>query len=242
MNYTKANELHGKRARRKLCNNTYLERRGADIAVRLHATDVLVFRPDNSVVYNSGGWRTVTTKERMNSYGADGRWIWQDKGIWSIGTRGRRKLYEDGVIITANGKIIGGGDSRKAKAELRRRKEVQSYCKRFALALVEGKVKPPGAGDCFYCQMVEVDSKKPLGDATNNHDHLQSHIKESYFVPSLLVNAGQDEWAPISPIVRSCIGEVWSGKPIHDNLKGIVIRQVTKTLEKYIKHRLGLVA
>lgn len=55
-----------RRESRKLANNTYLERRGDAIAVRLHFTDVITFNPDGSVTLNSGGWRTVTTKDRMN--------------------------------------------------------------------------------------------------------------------------------------------------------------------------------
>ena len=82
MNHTQAILKLNKRDTRKLCNNTYLERRiNGDIAVKLHGTDVLTFRPDNSVVYNTGSWNTVTTKERMNSYGPSGFYIWQDKGI-----------------------------------------------------------------------------------------------------------------------------------------------------------------
>lgn len=243
MNYTAALEKLGKRDSRKLCNNTYLERCvNGDIAVKLHGTDVLTFKPDNSTVYNSGGWRTVTTKSRMNGYGPDGFFIWQDKGIWTLGrVKGPRKLYEDGIIVTARGKITGGGNIQATKAQKRLKKRVDVYCKAFALALVEGKVPAPGAGDCFYCQMKVAETGVPLGDATENHEHLLLHIKENYFVPGLLYNAVQAPNAPISIIVKSCIDLIWNGKPILDGLKSLIIPQVTKTLRKYIKHRLGMV-
>lgn len=125
MNHTQAILKLNKRDRRKLGNNTYLERRvNGDIAVKLHGTDVLTFKPDGSVVYNTGGWHTVTTKDRMNSYGADGCFIWQDKGVWTIGTRDKRAPYKDGVIITKRGRIIGGGNPSEGKAQIKLRKEV----------------------------------------------------------------------------------------------------------------------
>lgn len=57
----------------KLENNTYLTRRphndgGFIYTVRLHSTDVLEQWPDGSVAVTSGGWRTVTTKARINEY------------------------------------------------------------------------------------------------------------------------------------------------------------------------------
>lgn len=58
---------------RKLENNTYLERRtcyasGPAIAVRLHATDVVTYHADGRIVLTSGGWRTRTTLDRLNTY------------------------------------------------------------------------------------------------------------------------------------------------------------------------------
>jgi hypothetical protein len=244
MNHTQAILKLNKRDTRKLCNNTYLERRvNGDIAVKLHGTDVLTFKPDNSVVYDTGSWHTNTTKDRMNNYGANGFYIWQDKGIWSIGrAKGPRKLYKDGIIITKRGRIIGGGTLRESKTASRLKKQVNDYCKAFALALVDGKVPAPSTGDCMYCHLVTVDGHEPMGDAFKSHDHIRSHIEEGYFVPSLLHNAIQAPWAPISIMSKSCIGELWSGKPMPtDGLRGMVVEQVTKTLRKYIKQRLGMV-
>jgi len=244
MNYAQAHEKLGNRESKKLGRNTYLHRHalGIDICVKLHGTDVLTFKPDGSVVYNTGGWHTNTTKDRMNSYGAGGRWIWQDKGVWTIGTREKRVLYKDGIIITKRGRIIGGGTLRESKAALKLKKRVNDYCRAFALALVDGKVPAPGASDCFYCHMVDVKSGEPFGDASNNHGHILSHIEENYFVPSLLEHAVTAPDAPISIMAKSCIGDIWAGKPMPlDGLSGLVIGQVTKSLRKYIKHRLGMV-
>lgn len=62
------------RERRKVGNNTYAERRGDRIAIRLHSTDVVTFLPDGSIMLNTGGWYSVTTKDRMNSYLPGGVW------------------------------------------------------------------------------------------------------------------------------------------------------------------------
>jgi hypothetical protein len=60
MNYQKANEqLQGRnKDSRKLANHTYLQRRGENIAVKLHATDVVTFTPNGDCIFNSGGWLT----------------------------------------------------------------------------------------------------------------------------------------------------------------------------------------
>lgn len=76
MSYTDLDQrLTGRcRERRKVANNTYAERRGDDIALRLHQTDVVTFHPDGSITLNTGGWYTVTTKDRMNNALPKGTW------------------------------------------------------------------------------------------------------------------------------------------------------------------------
>lgn len=58
----------GKRDSRKIANNTYLRRRGPDrIAVMLHSTDVYTIRQDGWVVLSTGGWDSLTTRQRINA-------------------------------------------------------------------------------------------------------------------------------------------------------------------------------
>jgi hypothetical protein len=72
---------------RKLANNTYAQRRfSGQIAVRLHATDILTFHSDGQIDLNTGGWNTVTTHSRMNAY---------LPGPWRVGGhRGSTLLYK----------------------------------------------------------------------------------------------------------------------------------------------------
>lgn len=52
-----------------LANNTRLYQRGSDYAVRYHYTDVVTVHPDGTYTLNTGGWETVTTKQRLNQFG-----------------------------------------------------------------------------------------------------------------------------------------------------------------------------
>jgi len=72
MTYAEAvSMVHGKtnRKERKIGNNTYAEIGYDDsVSIRLHGTAVVRFYPNGTVKLNSGGWRTSTTKDRINKY------------------------------------------------------------------------------------------------------------------------------------------------------------------------------
>lgn len=80
--------------RKKVANNTYLERHdlpsvgGATpakaISLVLHATHVVTYSEDGLVTLNTGGWLTVTTKERINT-GLPKPWTLRSvKGVWEL--------------------------------------------------------------------------------------------------------------------------------------------------------------
>lgn len=55
---------------KKLCHNTRLVQLDADTwGVQFHNTIVIRIHRDGSYTLNSGGYRTVTTKKRLNLYG-----------------------------------------------------------------------------------------------------------------------------------------------------------------------------
>ena len=72
----------GKRDRKKVASHTYAERRGDDVAIKYHATDVVTFHPDDSATLRTGGWRTVTTKRRIGQH-VPAAGVSQVKGEWS---------------------------------------------------------------------------------------------------------------------------------------------------------------
>lgn len=121
--------------RRKLQNNTYLERYYDPdrIAVCLHSTDVLTFFPDGAIELDTGGWSTITTQDRMNTYLPD---------PWSVGrVSGTMVLYRHGnplclvdktAIIDAQGNV-SGGDYQAYADELREERNERQRVRSRAL-------------------------------------------------------------------------------------------------------------
>jgi len=237
MNYKTASEKLGERASKKLGNNTYLQRRGYatsedKIAVRLHETDVLTFTPSGRTILDSGGWRTVTTKDRMNSYLPMGFAVWSDKGDWSLYRNGSRvAAYRDGLTIGPRGGIHGAASVRETKGRATLKKRITAYAKACAASL---PLDYPDAGDCLYCQLRTGDDQS-LGDAMKDTDHLLSHMAEGYIVPSLvwaaLTEAGYDPQAQMIHAMAFGQMEEWSG---------IGRAAVKRSVAKYMKRRFNL--
>ena len=75
-----------------------------EVGVTFHSTDVVVFDA-NTITLNSGGWKTVTTKRRMNQtadhFGLGFR-VWQKNFIWYVdwqGANGKTLEYRDGMKL-----------------------------------------------------------------------------------------------------------------------------------------------
>lgn len=80
--YQEALAKLGNRKQRKLGNNTWMVKHTGFIAIKLHATNVVEIWPDNTYVLNSGGYKTVTTKDRLNTYGPVR--VWQKNFDWFV--------------------------------------------------------------------------------------------------------------------------------------------------------------
>jgi len=177
MKYSEANQqLTGRnKDSRKVANHTYLQRRGNDITVKFHETDVVIFHPNGQTTLNSGGFQTRTTKERINEFSP--AYVTQCMGIWYVG----KSLFTDGMKISRNGNPIRG----KNPAAFERKKKkidelVSNYIAGFIADIKESGLQDPSNGDCRGCSM--------FGEIMGC-DHLLSHFKEKYYVPSLLFNA-----------------------------------------------------
>lgn len=69
MDFQTATATLKNRESKKVGNNTYLVRISPEtIGVRLHNTVVVRIHSDGTYTLNSGGWRTVTTKARINEF------------------------------------------------------------------------------------------------------------------------------------------------------------------------------
>ncbi len=213
LTYNQAADLMKKarHGRRKLENNTYLVTRspgegwagtvkgkGPHYAVRLHATDVVTIHPDGSYTYDSDGWRTVTTKARMNTYGNAA--VWSDRGSWLIARRRNNfseteqtaQPFADGVTVHADGRITGAGVD-ESLTRRRLLKQVREYIAGFVAHVKANGLPDPSPGDCWGCYMVpKEDRARPAGFGDlMGIDHYLSHMEEGYYVPSLLWRAVQ---------------------------------------------------
>ena len=92
--------VRGKRGvmRRKVGNNTYAYiQADGSVAIELHGTNVVVIYPDDSVMLNSGGWRTHTTKKRINQYSPVK--VYQKDYEWYLDDD---TPFEDRVIVSSD--------------------------------------------------------------------------------------------------------------------------------------------
>lgn len=100
MTYASACDKLNGRDSRKVGNNTYLERIDSQtVGVRLHGTHVVTIHADGRYTLNSGGWRTATTKSRINDY-APAR-LSQRRGEWFVCRDGAEVEFCDGMTLTA---------------------------------------------------------------------------------------------------------------------------------------------
>ena len=68
---------------RKIGNNTIgVIHDNGDVGIILHSTQVVTIFSDGSYMLYSGGWRTLTTKDRMNTYSPFS--VTQRKGEWFV--------------------------------------------------------------------------------------------------------------------------------------------------------------
>lgn len=195
--------------RKKLGNNTWAEVTPDTFEVRivLHSTPVVAFAPDGMVTLDSGGWRTVTTKQRMNQYAPKAR-VWSERGEWKLSVGGVAFPYHDGIRY--NGDTLAVESDPLAILELEqkadKRKQVRKQVKGWLSRLMGDEQarnhladKLEGqdfGGDCLYCRRVSKDdgTYAALGDELGGHDHLELHLEEDYFVPMLFVNAAIEKY------------------------------------------------
>lgn len=232
MNYTTALQTLAGRDRLKLENNTYLEKRDDAIAVKLHNTDVLTFLPNGRTRYNSGGWKTVTTKDRMNQYGPAR--IHQKDSEWILNGN---FVYTDGIEVKENGEPFQGRHvTGKDKKSLNGKKaKIKKYVDGYIKALLDGKVPAPSGSDCWGCLMKADDGTRPLG-----RDCVALHIEDAYYVPSLLVRAF--EKYPVGAIIQGCVGTLWQGKTLEPYAQMLIRTFAGRSLTRLLKSLLGLVA
>mgnify|MGYP001569072163 CR=1 FL=1 len=115
LTYDQAKELLGNRDKKKLCNNTWLERAGWSGAqpvygIRLHSTVVVRLWADDTYSLYMEGWDSVTTRARIR--------VFSPASVFGSPPRVARILNDpdtavpffDGIRVDADGLPITGGE------------------------------------------------------------------------------------------------------------------------------------
>ena len=224
--YTQLDELAQTR-KRKLGNNTYLVIRNDDgYGIRLHDTEVVIHYKDR-IVLNSGGYKTLTTKSRMNEYTPFN--VIQKQKVWYV----NGIPFEDGITLYNNGTIKGQGKDPKETIKLTKR--VKQYSKDYAKEFIKGNVPAPSNGDCWGC-LFHKDGKPTIG----GKEHILSHLDDKYYVPSMLYNMFDSGY--LSLYAKGVISEIWNDKPVNDLYSlELVSKQIQKAIYKFCARDLGIV-
>jgi len=104
---------------RKIANHTYAQRRAVGpygretIAIRYHETDVVTYDSVGCIALNTGGWLTLSTKERINRFTPRCVQVHSQSGRWYVTTmpRGEGTIntspdYGYGVVPFADGIVL----------------------------------------------------------------------------------------------------------------------------------------
>lgn len=192
-----------------------------DVVIRLHSTDIVTTKPDGKIVLNSGGWKSVTTKARINCYLPEGYRLYQEKGSWYV----NGVPFVDGMTLPDD--VINldkNAIKTVVEAEQKLRKSIRDFVKQIRTMK---ELPVPMNSDCWFCALRTAGKGEPLGEATGNVDHLLSHIKEAYLHGSLIYNA-----------------LVWAGYPKPELFWQIPgsLDLVQNAVKRYLYRKLGLVA
>lgn len=187
--------LNGRASRKLSANTRAMTQPDGSVTVRLYDTDVITFRTDGSVTVTSGGFKTNTTKDRINDSLPPGfPRLCQGGGLWQWFTpnrSGEQIVFTDGDTFGPKGAL------RTVKGKSKEGARVKDLTKRIgAFAKLAGQSLPldmPSGGDDWFSALRIAEGQpnagQPLGEATGNTEHLLSNMAENYVVPSLVWRA-----------------------------------------------------
>ncbi len=231
---------------RKLANNTFeITFPSGERRIRLHQTDIIIFDAEGFSVH-SGGYKTVTTKDRLNKYLPAGWSVYSGQGTWYLRHCGEDAVFEDGMHSANFARLVKTSQWRENG-----QKKIKARIKKFVDdKLGAGKQWPqPGPGDCWFCALTTKPPKveaKPsairnsptrtqaptlgeMGSADSEREHILSHIKEGYMHGSLIVNALR--WCGATDFyIQLCFAEG----------DGAFKRNARQRIRRYLQFKLGL--
>lgn len=91
-----------------VANNTlYIEYLDGCKAIRLHNTDIITQKPNGNIVLNSGGFKTKTTRERLNRRQypivINCPRVYQKNHQWFVG---ENSVFYNGITFNENGEQV----------------------------------------------------------------------------------------------------------------------------------------
>jgi len=230
LTYQETERILAKRTTKKIARKTYLRRQNGDAVIRFWDTDIITISPDNVYTLNSGGYRTLTTRGRLNSFSP--AIVIPDKGLWYVcdgQTATLRIIFADGIQVNCNGVVLGGEGSQELPKVLRKvNRLVSRYIAGYAVDVMKNGLQEDTIRDCRYCLMKDINNpkdKEPMG-----YDHYLCHFEEKYYVPSILLKAVFEEVGYRSPAL------VWKMMKA-DIERGREPPFVRRALRKYFRTR-----
>jgi len=102
-NFNSAESFLKGKSERKIGHNTTVVRiSDTSIGIKLHSTVVVEYHNNETATLRTGGWQSVITKDRLNTF-SGGAWrVWAEKGEWHVSNGGEAFDFEDGVIVGTN--------------------------------------------------------------------------------------------------------------------------------------------
>ena len=152
--------------------------------IRYHNTDIITITP-TTVILNTDGWLTNTTKDRLNEFTPFGLDLYQKNHVWYLNYNNETVMYYDGITFDLEGTIISEIKRDKSKAVKNYKKLIKKFVNRLD-RLTE--LPMPSGGDCWDCALKTKEGKS-MGDLSGDVSHLKSHITEGYLHGSLIYNA-----------------------------------------------------
>jgi len=237
MNYQQASALLTGRCKnqRKLANNTYLQlRENGKLVVKLWNTDIIIFQPNGEIKLDSGGFKTMLTKNRMNEY-VNGLGLYSDKGRWKVDN----SFFYDGMVVKEGKALLPQEAYPDSLVQLE--KSIKKYCQGIQALDV---IPVPNGGDCWICSMFDAqppstpsNKMNPRTKKARDTQHLKSHLVENYVHGALIVNAMR--YAGYSD---ESIGLYYSMANPKGDRDGFGRKTIVNSVRRYLKNQFGLPA
>lgn len=244
MNYASAYKTLGSKPHCRLPGvETELVSDESGIHVVYRGTKVLTFR-EYGFILNSGGFKTATTRARMNDY-LEGWQVFQEQNVWYVRRLvGEQKnfVYADGMLLNHDGTVEGEGLGVDAIAAQKLTKNIRIYAKEFMRELLADRL-PVSFNDhkCLYC----MPSHGPDGNGfEKDTKHIKRHIKEKEF-PTALIERTMEVFPGnvsimASQVIRAYLEKYPDRSKYRDFEISIAIDQGAGALDKYLRRQLGL--